>query len=206
MTIFILAPDPANCHPFYVAQQLETAAWAHGATETEARARMMEHRKYRPEVEVVISPSSKTLSDVPIGQTTCSCAHELDPIIPIGVPYKEENPLAAIVEPHRGIDPLAYHFALAWVEEISAHLKRPAGYYRVSGKQYGTLEGVVRAIAGGEPVIERGEVVRRRQYPRPKKKAAGKRKKGEVTQQALDQMVELSRRLMAEEMSEQVAH
>ncbi len=51
MSIIILAPDPAHCRPFYVAQQLETAAWGHGATEAEAVARMMEHRKYKAEVE-----------------------------------------------------------------------------------------------------------------------------------------------------------
>lgn len=52
MTIFILTPDKTHCHPFYVAQQLQTTAWGHGETETEARARMTEHRKYKPEVEV----------------------------------------------------------------------------------------------------------------------------------------------------------
>lgn len=51
MTIFILSPDQAHCRPFYIAQQLETAAWGHGESETEARARMMEHRKYKPELE-----------------------------------------------------------------------------------------------------------------------------------------------------------
>lgn len=51
MSIIILSPNPAHCRPFYVAQQLQTAAWGHGATETEARVRMCEHRKYRPEAE-----------------------------------------------------------------------------------------------------------------------------------------------------------
>lgn len=51
MTIFILSPDLAHCRPLYHAQQLETAAWGRGDTETEARARMMEHPKYRPEME-----------------------------------------------------------------------------------------------------------------------------------------------------------
>ena len=51
MTIFILSPDPAHCRPFYIAQQLQTAAWDHGGTEAEARARMMEHPKYSPEAE-----------------------------------------------------------------------------------------------------------------------------------------------------------
>jgi hypothetical protein len=58
MTIFILEPDPAHYRPFYVAQQLETGAWGHGATETEARARMMELRRngrllFKPELEIV---------------------------------------------------------------------------------------------------------------------------------------------------------
>ena len=57
MTIFILEPDPAHCRPFFVAQQLETAAWGQGDTEAEARARMREHRRngrllYKAELEV----------------------------------------------------------------------------------------------------------------------------------------------------------
>lgn len=57
MTICILRPDPEHCRPFFIAQQLETAAWGWGETETEARARMMELRRngrllYKPEFEV----------------------------------------------------------------------------------------------------------------------------------------------------------
>ncbi len=63
MTIFILQPDKTHCRPFYVAQQLETAAWrlrfgeayrTNGETETEARARMAEHRKYKVEIEAEV--------------------------------------------------------------------------------------------------------------------------------------------------------
>ncbi len=54
MTIFILQPDKTHCRPFFVAQQLETAAWGHGATEAEARARMREHRKYKAELEAEV--------------------------------------------------------------------------------------------------------------------------------------------------------
>lgn len=60
MTIFILSPDQAHCRPFYVAQQLQTAAWGHGATETEARARMCEHRKYKAELEVEVETEERT--------------------------------------------------------------------------------------------------------------------------------------------------
>jgi hypothetical protein len=56
MTIITLSPDPTHCRPFYVVHQLHTGAWGHGATETEARARMMELRRggrliYEPEPE-----------------------------------------------------------------------------------------------------------------------------------------------------------
>jgi len=57
MSICILQPDPDHCRPFFIAQQLETAAWGLGETETEARARMTELRRngrlvYRPELEI----------------------------------------------------------------------------------------------------------------------------------------------------------
>jgi hypothetical protein len=51
MSIFILPPDPAHCRPFFIAQQLEAAAWGHGPTEAEARSRMAEHRKFNPALE-----------------------------------------------------------------------------------------------------------------------------------------------------------
>ena len=70
MTIFILQPDPAHCRPFYVAQQLETTAWGHGATEAEARARMMEHRRnerllYNAELEEVETATGGTPTVAP---------------------------------------------------------------------------------------------------------------------------------------------
>jgi hypothetical protein len=120
----------------------------------------------------------------------------------------EQIPIC-IVEPHSNFSPvavdptaLAYCTALAWVQEIDAHLSRPGGYYRVRGQQCGTLEGAIRAIIGYEPVIERGEVVKRKRYIRRKKKVAENRKRwkwGDVTKPELDRMVELARRLMAEE-------
>lgn len=51
MSISILSPDQTKCRPFYIAQQLETAAWGHGPSEAEARPRMAEHHKYKPELE-----------------------------------------------------------------------------------------------------------------------------------------------------------
>lgn len=65
MTIFILSPDPAHCRPFFIAQQLQTAAWGWGDSETEARARMMEHRRngrllYKPELEIEVETEEVT--------------------------------------------------------------------------------------------------------------------------------------------------
>lgn len=61
MTITILPPDPAQCRRWWAAYQLQTTAWRLrfgrrrielGETETEARARMAEHRKFKPEIEI----------------------------------------------------------------------------------------------------------------------------------------------------------
>lgn len=52
MTITILPPDPAQCRRWWAAYQLQTTAWGLGETETEARARMAEHRKFKPEIEI----------------------------------------------------------------------------------------------------------------------------------------------------------
>lgn len=51
MSITILSPDPEHCRPFWIAQQLGTAAWGLGDTEAEARARMAEHRDFDPNRE-----------------------------------------------------------------------------------------------------------------------------------------------------------
>jgi hypothetical protein len=59
-----------------------------------------------------------------------------------------------------------YYFALALIEEIDAHLSRPGGYYRVNGRQYSSLEGVIRAILGKDFVTERRVSVKRKKYPR----------------------------------------
>lgn len=57
MSIIVLKPDPARARRFYIAQQLQTAAWGHGDSEAEARARMKELRRngrllYDPKWEV----------------------------------------------------------------------------------------------------------------------------------------------------------
>jgi len=62
MSICILQPDPDHCRPFFIAQQLETAAWGLGETETEARARMAEHRKFNPSLETQVEELNQPTS------------------------------------------------------------------------------------------------------------------------------------------------
>lgn len=93
--------------------------------------------------------TSKILPDVPVRQTTHAHAHALDPIIPIGLPYKEENSTAAIVEPHKSIDPLAYHFALDAMPLIDDRIKF-SNFTTRSGQPIKSLREWLRAIEAGE--------------------------------------------------------
>lgn len=90
------------------------------------------------------------LINVPVRQTTPARAHALDPIVPIGLPCKEENSTEAIVEPHKGIDPLAYYFALEFLTPMAEAFRIRDRHWRVGSRYCSTLEEVIQAITDGE--------------------------------------------------------
>lgn len=89
------------------------------------------------------------LTNVPTRQTTCAHAHGLDPIIPIGLPCKEENSTEATVEPHKGIDPLAYYFTLGAMPLIDDRIKF-SNFTTTGGQPIKNLRQWLRAIEAGE--------------------------------------------------------